>query len=75
MRKDDNMVICDICGFAMKASKTRFNYKGQLVCFADYEPRHPLELLRPRKERPRPRKIRVEGEFQFLERPVTKDDL
>ena len=57
----DQWGICDICGFKYRRSSLRMNWKRQLVCKADFEPRHPHERLRAKKDkiyvanaRPRP---------------------
>lgn len=59
--------LCDICGFEYKADQLRKNWKGQYVCKKDWEPRHPQEFLRARKEsigvpwsRPEPTDTEVE---------------
>lgn len=42
--------ICDVCGFQYKADKLRKNWKGLYVCREDWEPRHPQDYLKARKE-------------------------
>lgn len=59
--------ICDICGFRFKASRLQKNWKGLMVCEADWETRHPQEFLRVRKEKISVPWTRPEGEDQFLE--------
>ena len=51
-KKGTHNVICDICGFQMKSDEVKLNWKNQLVCLADFEPKHPnLEVPEhPRKE-------------------------
>lgn len=39
-KKGDYLVMCAICGCQMHRSKTRRNWKGFLVCFADWEPKN-----------------------------------
>jgi hypothetical protein len=35
-----------MCQFKFKASQLRKNWKGQMVCEADFEHRHPLDFFR-----------------------------
>ena len=37
--------ICDECGRKMRSSQTKLRWDGAIVCPADWEPRHPQELL------------------------------
>lgn len=46
----DYNAICDICGFEFKASQLRKNWKGLFVDKACFEPRHPQDFIRARKE-------------------------
>jgi hypothetical protein len=47
--------ICDICGFQYKNWQLRRNWKGHMVCDADFETRHPMDLIRPHPpEKPLP---------------------
>jgi hypothetical protein len=65
--KGSNYVICDICGFKVRASSTKYNHDGLLVCAKTcYEPRHPQETIRGVKEKITPDKVRVEGEDTYL---------
>lgn len=38
--------VCDVCGFAFKASQLRKRWDGFMVCDADWEPRHQIDFLR-----------------------------
>lgn len=50
MRNNFN-AICDICGFKFKRGEMRLNWKNQLVCYEDYEEKHPQLILKPRRDR------------------------
>ena len=50
-RHGDHNAICDSCGFKYKASELRRRWDGFYVCDADYEERHPQDLIKPRKEK------------------------
>lgn len=43
--------LCDVCGEKFKASQLMKRWDGLMVCWDDWEPRHPQELIRPIKER------------------------
>lgn len=43
-------VICDVCGFKIKASKSKKRWDGLIVCPEDWEPRHPQDFLKIGKE-------------------------
>lgn len=51
-RPGDYWMICDICGFKRRRSKMKQNWKKQWVC-ADtcWEPRHPQDFVKGRKEK------------------------
>jgi hypothetical protein len=44
--------VCDVCGFHFKADELKKRYDGRMVCDADFELRHPSELLRARQDNP-----------------------
>jgi hypothetical protein len=49
---------CDICGFDVRASRSFRTWDGLYVCAEDYEPRHPQDFVRGRRDRqnvPHPR--------------------
>lgn len=72
----DNNVICDVCGFKVKASQTRRRWDGLVVCREDWEPRHPQDFVRGRRDRQVPAVIRPEPADKFLtDNEVTVDDL
>ncbi|WP_299477003.1 hypothetical protein [uncultured Paracoccus sp.] len=68
--------ICDVCGFKYRKSEMRRRWDGLTVCGPDWEPRHPQEAVRGRKDRilvdnPKPPPADV-----FIEPgDVTRDDL
>ena len=43
--------ICDRCGFKYKASQTRKEWTGLIVCHKCWEPRHPQDFVRGRRDR------------------------
>lgn len=49
-RSGDWLAACDICGFRFYASQLKKNWKGEYVCEADFELRHPQEFIRVPKE-------------------------
>lgn len=46
--------VCDVCGSKFKASELRKRWDGFRVCDADYEQRHPQDLIRLRAEKSAP---------------------
>lgn len=38
--------LCDVCGFKYKATDLKQRWDGLMVCNADWEPRHPQEMIR-----------------------------
>lgn len=46
----DYYLLCDCCGFKIRRSEARERWDGAMVCQADYEERHPLDLVEPRPE-------------------------
>lgn len=72
----DNNVICDVCGAKVKASNTRRRWDRLVVCQDDWEPRHPQDFVRGRRDRQVPAVIRPEPTDNFLDaNDVTADDL
>ena len=45
--KGNYNVLCDVCGFKMKASEVKKRWDGFMVCKEDWEPRHPLDFYAP----------------------------
>ena len=58
--------ICDLCGRQYKAGELQRNWKGQMVCSYDYEPRHPQDFVRGVKESSGLPWSRPEGPDTFL---------
>lgn len=50
-KSGDWQVYCDVCSKAVFASEIKKRWDGLLVCPADFESRHPQDLLRVRQER------------------------
>lgn len=50
-KSGDWQVYCDVCSKAALASDIKKRWDGLLVCPADFESRHPQDLLRVRQER------------------------
>jgi len=57
-RPGDNWIICDVCGFAIYGSEAKDRWDGLVVCKEDWEPRHPQDFVRARKDK---QKIDVSG--------------
>jgi hypothetical protein len=56
----DYWVIDEISGFKVPRSECRINWKGQMVHWRNYEPRHPQDIVKvpiddPHVNDPRPR--------------------
>ena len=47
----DNWVVCDICGFDIRASDIKETWDHLLVCPEDYNPRHEQDFVRSRKDK------------------------
>lgn len=71
----DHWAICDVCGFKYRRSELRQRWDRALVCNKDWEPRHPQELVRAKKDRVKVADPRSEGADQFRTSPVTQEDL
>lgn len=59
-------VICDRCGFKVKASDTKMEWNGLRVCRRHWEPRHPQEFVRGRTDKQSVPNPRPEGRDLFL---------
>lgn len=51
LREGDFNRHCDRCGFKYKASETRKEWNGLIVCPKCYEPRQPQDFVRGRRDR------------------------
>lgn len=67
--------ICDQCGLKRKASETRENWRGLIVCSDTcYEPRHPQDFVRGQFDDQRVYKPRPDPEPDYLgEYEITPD--
>jgi hypothetical protein len=76
-KKGDFNRICDRCGVKVKASETRKEWTGWIVCKKDcWEPRHPQEFVRGKRDNQRVQNPRPEPTDNFLEEDeITADDL
>lgn len=71
---NSHWVICDRCGFAYRASEIKKTWDGLAVCAADWEPRHPQDLVRGRADRITPSgPVRPETEDTFISGPSYVD--
>lgn len=72
----DYYVICDVCGFKYRASQTQRRWDNLRVCAKDWEPRHPQDFVRGRRDRQRVPDPRPEPADNFIEvGDVTEADL
>jgi hypothetical protein len=62
----DSNAICDSCGFKFKQSMLRKRWDGAMVCDADWESRHPQDLIKARAERNHIKDARPVPEYRFL---------
>lgn len=71
-------VQCDRSGLKVKRSECRMQWDGLLVRKEDWEPRHPQDFVRGKRDRqsPPPGMVSPEAEDVFLDAgDVTQDDL
>jgi hypothetical protein len=66
-RSGGHYVICDECGFKIRASESRKRWDGMRVCQQDWEPRHPQDFVRGRRDRQAVANARPEPVDVFLE--------
>ncbi len=72
----DNNVICDYSGFKVKAGECRLMWNGLLVKKEFWEPRHPQDFVKGKKDRQRAAIVRNEQTDTFLStNEVTADSL
>ena len=72
----DYQVICDRCGFKVRASQTRMTWDNLRVCKRDWEPRHPQDFKRGRVDKQNVPNPRPEPTEVFLStNEVTVNDL
>jgi hypothetical protein len=58
---------CDSCGFKFKAFELRRRWDALMVCGKCWEPRHPQDSVRARRDQLRVPVARPEGENVFIE--------
>lgn len=63
---NDYNVICDRCGFKIKRSMARLTWDHLVVCPEDWEPRHPQDFVRGRKDKQSVPIARPEPEDVFV---------
>ena len=74
-------VICDRCGFKYWSGQLRKEWTGLMVCMGGdtndcWEPRHPQDFVRGKKDRQAPPWTRPEGEDVFhVAGSISRDDL
>lgn len=72
----DSKACCDCCGFDFKQSALRKRWDGAMVCSADWEAKHPQDMLQSRPERNNVKDARPEPAPRFLEaNEITAADL
>lgn len=75
-RPGDHYVICDECGFKYRASETRMRWDKMRVCTKDWEPRHPQDSVRGRRDKQSVPHARPDPPDKFLsENEVQASDL
>jgi hypothetical protein len=47
----NHWVICEVCGFAIRAKDARLTWDDRIVCPEDFEVRHPQDFVRGRADR------------------------
>jgi len=63
----DYRAICDQCASEYKLSQLRKRFDGAIVCPSCWEPRHPQEHIRPRREPQPPRNVRPDREPVYIQ--------
>lgn len=76
LREGDFNRICDRCGFKWKASDTAKEWQGQITCPQCWEPRHPQDHVRGRRDKQKPPWTRPQKTAVFVNdvRYVDGDD-
>lgn len=49
-KSGDWNILCDVCGWKIKASESKHRWDGLIVCKSDWEPRHELDFIKARTE-------------------------
>lgn len=71
----DYYLLCEVCGFKMRRSEARKRWDGALTCRADYEERHPLDLIEPRGDRQNVKDARSADPVFVTDNQVLASDL
>lgn len=58
--------VCDLCGRQFKSFQLMKNWKGQMVCRQDWEPRQPQDFVRGVKDVQMPPWVRPDGEIYVM---------
>jgi hypothetical protein len=66
-RAGDHYLICDECGFKIRRSESRHRWDKAIVCGKCWEPRHPQDFVRGRRDRQSVPDARPEPPDHFLE--------
>ena len=66
-KKRQYNVICDVCGWKYKNHQLRKRWDGLMVCEKDWEPRHPMDLIKIPKDDQSVPWARPEAADQFVE--------
>lgn len=67
--------ICDTCGFKFKASQLKKRWDGLMVCAADWEPRHPQDLIKAPTEKTAVPWSRPEREDVYVDVTYVESDV
>lgn len=72
----DYFVQCDRTGFKIRASASKREWQGRVVREQDWEPRHPQDFVRGKRDEQRVPFYSLEGTDTFLDpNDVTEDSL
>lgn len=71
----DHWLICDSCGFKYRYSDMRLRWDMMMVCYKDWEPRHPQEFVKGIAEKIAVDIARPDSEPVYITIPITQDDL
>ena len=75
MARHNHLILCDICGFQFHRNQVRKNWKGQIVCHVDYEPKHPQLTIPAVRDRMSVKDARVPDDPPLDVPPFTVDDI
>ena len=74
----NHWVVCDSCGFDIRAEDIKKTWDNRMVCPADWEPRHPQDFVRSREDmiaaedpvRPPPSDIFISVTYVQAQEPI-----